>query len=134
MAANALPAIVAVRTTLFALPSWMEELGRFTFLSAVEWCAILSALAALWWLSAIMLRRGDEDRPKEDHPGRLFRELCKVHRLSWNETALLQQLSDERGLVTPSLLFVREEYFAGENAATEATQRLRMKLFGEAPT
>jgi hypothetical protein len=71
-----------------------------------------------------------------DAPAKLFRELCRAQRLSWKETALLQEIADRRGLETPSLLFVREDYFDGDDEALDERGRrekraLRERLFAE---
>ena len=85
----------------------------------------LTVLAAVWWYSAIYLRKSDSSG-HYDHPGKLFRDLCAEHRLSRRETMLLRELAEEAGLETPSLLFVRDDYFPQTNHAAIA---LRDKLF-----
>lgn len=69
-------------------------------------------------------------------PRKLFRDLCRVQRLNWKDRALLRDLADRRGLETPSLFFVREDYFAGEEETADGKTRrevkaLREKLFSE---
>lgn len=102
------------------------------------WGGLLTTLAAVWWLSAIYLRRRGSVVRKIDNPQRLFRDLVRVHRLSWNETSLLEQLAEARGLEEAAILFVREDYFAVHDLEGEiceqaaAIAKLREKLFGSA--
>lgn len=71
-----------------------------------------------------------------DDAGKLFRELCRAQRLSWKESAFLQEFADRKGLETPALLFVREDYFDGDDESLdERTRRekkaLRERLFAQ---
>jgi hypothetical protein len=72
-------------------------------------------------------------------PRRLFRGLCRLHRLSWSQRRLLRQLARARGLAQPAQLFVGPEYF-DESQLTPALRgkiqwlrRLRQQLFAGLP-
>lgn len=103
---------------------WYRGWFAFTGLNAAFWTAIVVALAAVWWFSAMYLRGGDGH--SYDSPSRLFRDLCRAHRLSKREIELLRRLAQERDLETPSLMFVRDEYFADGG---EEARQLRERLF-----
>lgn len=101
----------------------------------MAWGGLLSVLAAVWWTSAIYWRR--RMAQTVNSPRRLFRELCRAHRLNWKEVALLHELGELRGADVPTSFFVREDEFAFDDAALdEKTRReaeaLRAKLFTDA--
>lgn len=98
----------------------------------MTWAGLISVLAAVWWASAIYLRR--RMGRTINSPRRLFRELCRAQRLNWKEVALLHELGDLRGTDVPTQFFVSEDYFTFEvGVLDEKTQReaelLRRKLF-----
>jgi hypothetical protein len=98
----------------------------------MTWAGVVSILAAAWWMSAIYWRA--RSRRTINSPRRLFRELCRAHRLGLKETALLYELAELRGLETPLSLFVEEEHFAQIEDDLDAKMRreaetLRRKLF-----
>ncbi len=58
------------------------------------------------------LARWQERRAQQDRPAALFQELCRAHRLSKSDRALLIQIAEESALRQPSELFVRPELLA----------------------
>lgn len=102
------------------------------------WGGLLTTLAAVWWISAIYLRKRGQKVRKIDNRKRLFRELMRAHRLSWTETALVEQLAEARGLEDPSLMFVRDDYWTVHDLEGEvvekaaAVEKLHAKLFANA--
>lgn len=98
----------------------------------MAWAGLISVLSAVWWMSAIYWR--GRMRRSLDSPRRLFRELCRAHRLNWKEIALLHELGELRGPDVPTLFFVREDYFTFDDAALDEktlheAEALRAKLF-----
>jgi hypothetical protein len=106
-------------------PTLMAAIDLFTPNGMTAMGGVLAVLAAVWWYSAIYLRK-KEDNGHYDRPGKLFRDLCDEHGLSRREVTLLRELADQAGLETPSLLFVRDDCFPPTNHAAIS---LRDKLF-----
>lgn len=124
-------ALCAVETNTWGTA--LETLqARFNF---QLWGGLLTTLAAVWWVSAIYLRKRAHRVRKVDNPQRLFRELVRAHRLSWAETALVEQLAEARGLEDAATMFVRDDYFTVHDLEGEvaekaaAVEKLRAKLF-----
>jgi hypothetical protein len=75
-------------------------------------------------------------RLPSNSPGRLFRELCRAHRLGASGRRLLKRLALARGLSSPVNLFVEPRYFDSADLPDEVCQyaeqilRLRKQLFG----
>lgn len=93
----------------------------------------LAAIVAIWALTHYGLRR---NVPRSvDNPRLLFRELCRTLGLSGWEASLLTRLADRRGLSTPAMLFVRDDYFEVDDLGGEwldlrdQLAALRAKLF-----
>jgi hypothetical protein len=85
-------------------------------------CAVFTVATALWCLVQRWLKYRSER--KIDDPRKLFDDLCRAQRLSRKEKQQLAALAERCGLEDPTVLFVREDYFAGDGAL------LREKLFG----
>lgn len=69
-------------------------------------------------------------------PKRLFRELCKAHRLSWREIGLLRRLAREQQLDQAGRLFLESSRFdigkpADLGCTPQQLQKLKRRLFGE---
>ena len=85
-------------------------------------CAVFTGATAVWCLVQRWIKYRRERTI--DDPDLLFHDLCRAQRLSRKEKTQLIELAERRGLEDPSALFVREDYFDGEDVAT-----LREKLF-----
>jgi hypothetical protein len=95
---------------------------------------MVSALVFVFSVAVWVVVRNRLEKRSErvlDDSRKLFRDLCRAQRLSWKETALLEDLADRRGLETPSLLFVREEYFEGDDEGVDERTRRDTKALGE---
>jgi hypothetical protein len=97
--------------------------------------ALLVGLWAVLQVSALRGRRGSYNSPR-----RLFRSLCRAHRLSWSQRWLLGRLARAHGLAHPAQLFVDPEYFdeprlaAGLRPKAQRLRQLRDRLFAGLPT
>lgn len=79
------------------------------------------------------LFNGRSERQSYNSPRRLFRELCKAHKLNRTQKRLLRQLSKWHRLDTPSRLFLESNRFELDVSAkfdAEMLATLRMRLFG----
>lgn len=134
------PSFLVGALTAADLNSWQRiseyVVREWPALSAklMTWAGLAAVPAAAWWMSAIYWR--GRRRRTINSPGRLFRELCRAHRLGLKEVALLHELAEMRGLESPAAYFVREDYFAfGAEELDEPTRReveaLRTKLFAD---
>jgi hypothetical protein len=85
-------------------------------------CAVFTVATAVWCLVQRWIKYRRERTI--DDPALLFRDLCRAHRLSRKEKTQLVELAERRGLEDATALFVREDYFDGEDVAP-----LRAKLF-----
>lgn len=121
-----------------------ERLGdRFSGKHAeVNWEELLVLLACLigsavviWLLYAAT--RWQEARLRRPNPRRLFRELCRAHRLNRWERRVLRELAESAAARQPAELFVRPDAFRPAPLPRLATERpaafeqLRRKLFPE---
>jgi hypothetical protein len=93
----------------------------------------LVALAAIVW--QVMQRRAKQTFSCDSSP-KLFRELCKAHRLTSAGRHLLKGLAEARGMANPTLLFVEPHQFAVDNLPADLKprakelRRLERILFG----
>lgn len=65
-----------------------------------------------WGLSRLVA--GQEKLRRCNHPGKLFRELCRAHALGWRDRWLLADLAKARGCHQPSEVFLHVEHFHRE--------------------
>ncbi len=84
-----------------------------------------SAGLLIWGLSKLLAH---QDRAKRcNHPGKLFRDLCRSHGLDRNSRGLLKELAQEQGLDDPSRLFLEPERFNPKNVG-RPLQEQQMKI------
>jgi hypothetical protein len=96
---------------------------------------VAALVAGMWAISRLVsLRRR---RHGYNNPWKLFRALCKAHRLTWTESWLLRRVAREQGLRDPGRLFLEvdrwEENKLGQRFALEhpRLKSLRDRIFGE---
>lgn len=115
--------------------------GKHAELDMGEIGVIIAACAAagllLWLLQwAAKWQEGKLDSPS---PGRLFRDLCRAHKLRWRERRLLKQLASDTNVDHPVELFLKPEAFnigripASLEAKATAVVSLSERLFAEPP-
>ncbi|MGA2064299.1 MAG: hypothetical protein ABSG86_05000 [Thermoguttaceae bacterium] len=98
---------------------------------------IAAVLVGLWAIRQVAMlgRRG----AAVNSPRRLFRSLCRAHRLSWSQRWLLGRIARANRLAQPAQLFVEPEYFDEPRLGPEfgpKAQRLRQlrdRLFAGLP-
>ena len=109
------------------------ELDLGTVLS----CLLIATafVLAIWLLSRWTTQK---ERAGSYHsPRRLFRDLCRAHRLDRSQRWLLRRLARLRQLPQPAALFLMPECFAsatlsGElQAQSAALEAIRARIFGE---
>ena len=98
--------LAAPRETLRSLANAFRR--RSDEPAVVDWLYIVGGavgvLAVLWFVARRVLR---SEPPKPfRHPTKMFRSLCKAHRLSRRRRRLLERLALAHGLASPGLLFV----------------------------
>jgi hypothetical protein len=126
--ANLLSALLGRFTLAAAADPWkqttqqLRENSEGVGSNLLVLCAVFTAVTAVWCLVQRWVKYRRERTI--DDPGLLFHDLCRAQRLSRKEKSQLVELAERRGLEDPSALFVREDYFDGEDVAT-----LREKLF-----
>jgi hypothetical protein len=78
-----------------------------------EMLCIMAAIVAVGVVLLLFERfvRNRHNRATYNSPNELFRELCRVHRLDRSSRRLMKRLAAERGLASPSFLFVEPEAF-----------------------
>jgi hypothetical protein len=92
---------------------------------------LLATVVAIWY----RLTRHSTNAFEANSPPRLFRELCRAHRLSRPHRRLLKHLAAARGLSSPASLFVRPECFDLDQLPSEVKlyadelNKLRAQLF-----
>ena len=105
--------------------------GTSQLLVLVGMAAILVVVMLIWFRAT----RRPHRHFITNSAGRLFRELCRAHGLSYSTRRLLKQLSAARGLPSPALLFVEPKHFdpstlpATLQPAARDLQHLRAQLF-----
>lgn len=96
----------------------------------------LVAAGALIWLLH-RLAKWQEGRALSHNPKRLFRDLCRSHRLSGWQVKVLRAVSEAVGLQEPAEVFVRPEALKVENLPDDWEKHradvdsLRRRLFTE---
>ncbi|MBW3541723.1 MAG: hypothetical protein KY476_15755 [Planctomycetes bacterium] len=91
----------------------------------------LAAILAVWLVLSWWDRKRQVPAAAPHSSEALFLELCRAHRLSAEEQALVRSVAARQGLNEPALAFVRPEAFrnpAGGDAA--AVAQLAQRLFG----
>jgi hypothetical protein len=120
-----------------ARPIW----GRFdherpSFDSTHLWTLV--SVAALLIAIAIVVYRSSQRRKQEfthHSPRRLFRDLCRAHRLPLRSRQLLKRLAFAHGVKEPETLFVNSSYFDAANLpaslrpAADEIRTLHNRLF-----
>ncbi len=105
---------------------WTDLLGLLLF--------VVAAVALVFLLRWLLQRQQGIHRCY--HPRRLFRELCRVHGLSRQESKVLWQLAQYLRLEHPATLFLLRELWEEERLGPEwapwqpMLQQLRLRLFG----
>jgi hypothetical protein len=98
----------------------------------------LLSLAALLIATLVVAYRSSRRNKLEftsDSSRRLFRELCRAHRLTWANRRLLRHLAEARQVAQPAGLFVDASYFDTMNLpkrlqrSSREIERLRDQLF-----
>ncbi len=116
--------------------------GRFdhqrpSFDSTHWW--ILLGCAVLFAGFAVAIYRSSRRIKSEfdtDNHAKLFRELCRAHRLSFANRRQLRRLASARGITEPARLFVEPKHFETSHlpesmqSAADEIRRLRDRLFG----
>lgn len=111
--------------------------GRNAEIHPGEIAVILGSLAAaalgIWLLYAVS--RWQEGKMGRPRPGRLFRDLCRTHRLNRWERAVVRSAAEAAGARQLAEAFVRPEMFHQAPPAAQekpaAYNQLRRKLFPE---
>ncbi|MFV1964785.1 MAG: hypothetical protein ACC628_05140 [Pirellulaceae bacterium] len=97
---------------------------------------VLCVLVVVVWLFSRYLAL--HEKQGRNSPRRIFRELCRAHRLGWADRQLMRQLARWHRLPSPSLLFLDAPRFEvralGPAFARRARQltAIRERLFGDA--
>lgn len=114
--------------------AFTEENARLTMNELLALAGIGVAGLVLIVVLMVLARRQDEQRPYHD-PERLFRQLCRLHRLTRKDRQLVRNLAGECGLELPSLMFVQPERFETAELVEQDVnrqdriRRLRGQLF-----
>jgi hypothetical protein len=128
---------------LWAQSGRLDELGRKFSTSEFGWGDVLALLlaagllVALGLLLRVLARWQGQVRPCYA-PERLFRSLCRAHRLDRQQRRALQQLAAAHGVSQPALVFVSPQWFELTELPpplaeqVELLRGLRRQLFGEA--
>jgi hypothetical protein len=111
-----------------------HERPRF---DATHMWTILSIAALVVGLAVVSYRSSRRARREfdVDSATKLFRELCRAHRLSFGNRQLLKRLAAARSLSDPALLFVEPRHFDITHLpdqlrqSAEQIRRLRDRLF-----
>ena len=109
------------------------EMGKF-----VTVMLTLIALILACWLIALLSKRFGGERTI-NNPRKLFKSLCRAHRLDHNQRRLLLALAQTHHLPQAATLFLRPDLFndsfLGPPLAAHAVQirLLRQRLFQTAP-
>jgi len=96
--------------------------------------AVIAALIAIPWALSVAVKAAE--RRANRSPGRLFRELCRVHGLKASSRRLLMRIAQSHSIEHPAAVFLMSECFAAEKLpSTLAAQNveiaaMREKLFG----
>jgi len=126
------------RRHLIAAQTYSREWERLgNLLNACSYELLILAAVTLLVIGAIIWQTISRRRREfeYDRPPRLFKELCRAHKLTWSNRRLLIQLAAARGLKGAALLFVEPEHFdvtnipAALKASAAELRRLRHKLF-----
>jgi hypothetical protein len=114
---------------------WLQRLASSPW-SPNDWLLVLGIAAAALLAAggAVALVRRLRKRACHD-PQRLFRDLCRAHRLGWRDVQLLRKLARFEQVDPPARLFVEPRRFqpsvAEQLACTpQDLTRLRQRLFG----
>lgn len=96
--------------------------------------AVVSAAALIVWLLSKYV--GRRDQTLHNDPARLFRELCRAHRLGFDQRLLLWRLAQLLKLSQPARIFLEPHRLEKQNlpqslsAYQQAFAQLHRKLFG----
>jgi len=97
---------------------------------------VTAAIAFLGWL-AFRYFSVNEDK-KHCCPNRLFKKLCRVHELSWSDSALLRKLSLCHHLASPAEIFINPRLLdiqpGSQRSMMAQIDAIREKLFGSEPS
>jgi len=113
---------------------WRRHWPEYFDPTLVTLVGIACLLAVVIW---ILRRRARRESKQIDNPGLLYQELCRAHRLSWQQRNLLRQVAQERQLANHWELFVEPSHLVAVANSTEnpkkktGLQQLQTKLFGE---
>jgi len=115
------------------------EMGRnfrrggaaFSFTKLVILFAALALVGVASWLLATFYRMSVCETC--NHPGKLFRELCRAHELDRGSCRLLRQLAEQHNLEQPALVFVDTSLWnvTFEEAEQDRIAQLKTMLFAE---
>ncbi len=119
----------------------LSELGdRFSRSDPAQWSRTLLmsgvVLLVLLLVSAAALWLHFRQRRLRNCPRRLFRELCRAHRLNKAQQRLLWQLAAAQGLSQPATIFLAPERFDPHHlperlrGRQREIERVRDRLFG----
>ena len=123
---------------LAARPVW----GRFDHerpsFDATHWWILLGVFVLFSGFAVAIYRssrRGTSEFDADSH-AKLFRELCRAHRLSYRSRRRLRRLASARGIAEPARLFIEPKHFEAAHlpetlqSAEREIRRLRDRLFG----
>jgi hypothetical protein len=123
---------------LAARPVW----GRFDHqrpaFDATHWLVLVGCLMLFAGFGLAIyrsLQQGKSDFDTDSH-AKLFRELCRAHRLSLKNRRRLRRLAAARGIAEPARLFLEPKHFdeahlpESQQPVADEIRRLRDRLFG----
>jgi hypothetical protein len=106
-----------------------------------DWLLPLAVVACAGFAVWLLARQAQRllRRWLHNHPGQLFGQLCRAHRLDWTQRRLLRRLAKSHGMAHPVRLFLEPERFTSAASNPELQpfldplDRLRRKLFCAEP-
>ena len=128
-----IPLLLAEETPFEAVARYLTstrerpELGYFLLAGLILAAFGIGLSLVDWWLKN---RRQDEGTPEA-----LFRDLCQIHRLSWQERQLIHRVVATRPPLEQSRVFLDrtllEQLVLAGGPDSHAAGRLTARLFGE---
>lgn len=118
----------------------LSDLGRRfrhggSNLDATQVIVFVVAIGALIGGAYILSRYVNDNRPC-NHPGKLHRELCRAHKLSWSDRRLLNQVAACHQIEMTASLFIAPDLFDPSGLPPQLQKRrdqiqqLRARIFG----
>jgi hypothetical protein len=129
-------------TQPFLLLATRSVWGRFDHerpsFDSTHWWLLLGCVVLFAGFAAAIYRSSRQGKCEfeADSQVKLFRDLCRAHRLSSRNRRLLRRLASARGVAEPARLFIEPKHFEVAQlpetlrASAEQIRRLRNRLFG----